>query len=92
MEVNALILNAVCFPDVLVFIYESTWCHFPDGCIFVGLFCTAVICQPMEGAKEVMDSYCSSDDEVFFGPITINEIKKTLTMRRRTQVLNRTSE
>jgi hypothetical protein len=46
----------------------------------------------MEGAKEVVDSYCSSDDEVFFGPITIEEIKKALTMRRRTQVLNGTSE
>jgi hypothetical protein len=46
----------------------------------------------MEGAKEVVDSYCSSDDEVFFGPITMKEIKKALTMRRRTQVLNRTSE
>jgi len=46
----------------------------------------------MEEANEVMDPYYSSDDEVFFGPITINEIKKTLTMRRRTQVLNRASE
>ena len=33
-----MILNAVCFPDVLVFIYESTWCHFPEDCIFVSLF------------------------------------------------------
>ena len=37
-----------------------------------------------------MDSYCSSDDEVFFGPVTIKEIKKALTMRRQTQVLTRT--
>jgi hypothetical protein len=46
----------------------------------------------MEGAKEVMDSSSSSDDEVFFGPITIKEIKKTWTLRRQTQVLNRTPE
>jgi predicted nucleic acid-binding protein len=46
----------------------------------------------MEGTKEVLDSYCSSDDEVFFGPITLKEVKKVLTMRRRTKVLNRTSE
>jgi|TergutCu122P5_1016488.scaffolds.fasta_scaffold1927603_1 predicted nucleic acid-binding protein len=46
----------------------------------------------MEEAKEVMESYCSSDDEVCFGPITLKEIKKALTMRRQTQVLNRTSE
>jgi len=46
----------------------------------------------VEGAKEVMDSYSSSDDEVFFGPITVKEIRKVVTMRRRTQVLNRTSE
>jgi len=38
-----------------------------------------------------MDSYSSSDDEVFFGPITMKEIKKALTMRRQTQVLNRSS-
>jgi hypothetical protein len=46
----------------------------------------------LEGAKEVMDPYCSSDDEVSFGPITIKEVKKALAMRRRTQVLNRTPE
>lgn len=39
-----------------------------------------------------MDSYCSSDDEVFFGPITAKEVKKAWTMRRQTQVLNRTPE
>jgi hypothetical protein len=45
----------------------------------------------MEGVKEITDSSCSSD-EVFLGPVTVKESKKALTLRRRTQVLNRTSE
>lgn len=46
----------------------------------------------MEGAKEVTGSYCSSDDDLSLGPVTIEEIKAALTLRRRTQVLKRTSE
>ncbi|XP_021940730.1 uncharacterized protein LOC110840190 isoform X2 [Zootermopsis nevadensis] len=41
----------------------------------------------MELAMEAVNSYCSSDDEVLFGPITTKEIRKALTLRRQTKVL-----
>jgi hypothetical protein len=47
---------------------------------------TVVFFQLIEVAMEAVDSYCSSDDEVFFGPITKKEIRKALELRRRTKV------
>ena len=31
-----------------------------------------------------MDPYCDSDEEIFAGPVTLKEVRKALTLRRRT--------
>jgi hypothetical protein len=41
---------------------------------------------------EGVESSYSSDDEVFFGPMTLKEVKKALTLRRRTEVYEPISE
>jgi hypothetical protein len=46
----------------------------------------------MDRAMEDVESYCSSDDEVYYGPITMKEIKKTLKLRRRTKIHRAASE
>jgi hypothetical protein len=46
----------------------------------------------MERAMHDVESYCSSDDEVWYGPITKKEIKKTLELRRRTMIHRPVSE
>ncbi|KAJ9592452.1 hypothetical protein L9F63_015868, partial [Diploptera punctata] len=34
-----------------------------------------------------MEAYCDSDEEIFWGPITLKEVRKALTLRRRTAVI-----
>ncbi|XP_033606216.1 uncharacterized protein LOC111861451 isoform X2 [Cryptotermes secundus] len=46
----------------------------------------------MDRAMDDVESYCSSDDEVLYGPITKKEIKKTLELRRQTKIHRPVSE
>jgi hypothetical protein len=56
-----------------------------------GLF-TVIIFSAMEGTMEAVESPCSSDDEVLYGPVTKKEIMKTLELRRQTKVHKAMSE
>jgi hypothetical protein len=46
----------------------------------------------MDRAMEDVELYCSSDDEVLYGPITKKEIKKALELRRQTKIHRPVSE
>jgi hypothetical protein len=46
----------------------------------------------MERAMQDVESCCSSDDEVWYGPITKKEMKKAMELRRRTMIHRPVSE
>jgi hypothetical protein len=46
----------------------------------------------MERAMQDVEPCCSSDDEVWFGPVTNKEIRKALELRRRTMIYRPVSE